>query len=110
MIFCDTSIVAKLYVREAESKAVLLRLETEDVVYVSELVRPELMAVFHRRLREGKWTRADFAAAVRQFSSDDLGGSGAGFRWTEPSLKPPQRSTLRFRKRFSFAPPTVSIS
>ena len=74
MIFCDTSTVAKIYVPETESKAVRERLEAEERVHVSELVRPELMAVFHRRLREGKWTRSDFSAAVRQFSADDLGG------------------------------------
>jgi predicted nucleic acid-binding protein len=74
MIFCDTSAVAKLYVPERESAAVRRLLETEDEVCVSELVRVELMGVFHRRLREGKWTRADFLAAVRQFSRDDLGG------------------------------------
>ena len=74
MIFCDTSTVAKLYVSEAESAAVRLRLEAEDEVCVSELARAELMAVFHRRLREAKWTRADFSATVRQFSADDIGG------------------------------------
>ena len=74
MIFCDTSTVAKLYVPETESVAVRRRLESEEIVYVSELVRAELMAVFHRRLREEKWTRADFSAAVRQFTADDIGG------------------------------------
>lgn len=74
MIFCDTSTVAKLYVREAESTAVRQRIEAEDEVCVSELARAELMAVFHRRLREAKWTRADFTAAVRQFCADDIGG------------------------------------
>lgn len=74
MIFCDTSTVAKLYVPEAESATVRARLEADDEVCVSELVRTELMAVFHRRLREGKWTPSDFTAAVRQFSADDLGG------------------------------------
>jgi predicted nucleic acid-binding protein len=74
MIFCDTSTVAKLYVPERESTAVRRRLEAEDEVCVSELLRPELLGVFHRRLREGKWTRADFLAAVRQLSTDDLGG------------------------------------
>lgn len=33
-----------------------------------------MMAVFHRRLREGKWTRAEFLVAVRQFSTDSIGG------------------------------------
>ena len=74
MIFCDTSAVAKLYVPERESVAIRRLLESEDEVCVSELMRPELMGVFHRRLREGKWTRADFFAAVRQFERDDLSG------------------------------------
>ena len=74
MMFCDTSTVAKLYVPECESTVVRQQLEAEDEVCVSELVRPELMDVFHRRLREGKWTRDDFLAAVRQFSTDDISG------------------------------------
>jgi predicted nucleic acid-binding protein len=74
MIFCDTSTVAKLYVPERESQYVRARLESEDEVYVSELMRPELMSVFHRRLRERSWTRAQFLTASRQFSTDDIGG------------------------------------
>ena len=74
MIICDTSTVAKLYVPEPESEAVRRRLEAEDEVCVSELARTELMAVFHRRLREGRWSQTDFSVAVRQFSADDLGG------------------------------------
>ena len=74
MIFCDTSTIAKLYVPERESEVVRQRLESEDEVCVSELARPELMGVFHRRLREGRWSQADFQAAVRQFSHDDIGG------------------------------------
>ena len=74
MIFCDTSAVAKLYVPEPESAAVRRRLESEDEVCLSELARPELLGVFHRRLRERKWTHKEFLAAVRQFSHDDIGG------------------------------------
>ena len=74
MIFCDTSTVAKYYVFEPQSAAVRQQLEAEDEVCVSELARPELMGVFHRRLREGKWTRTDFVSAVRQFSADDISG------------------------------------
>jgi predicted nucleic acid-binding protein len=74
MIFCDTSTAAKLYVLEPESEAVRRRLESEDIVHVSELARPEIVAVFHRRLREGKWTQSDFTAALRQFSADDIAG------------------------------------
>lgn len=74
MILCDTSTLAKVYVPEPESEGVRRCLEEQDMVCVSELARPELMAVFHRRLREHIWTRADFLAAVRQFSADDIGG------------------------------------
>lgn len=74
MIVCDTSTLAKFYVTERESPAVRRLIEREDEVCASELAQPELMGVFHRRLREGKWTNEDFVAAVRQFARDDIGG------------------------------------
>ena len=74
MIACDTSAVAKFYVPEKESPGIRALLEGADQVCLSELARPELMAVFHRRLREGRWNRRDFQAAVRQFQQDDLSG------------------------------------
>ena len=74
MIFCDTSAVAKFYVPEPESKAVRKRFEAEQAVCLSELARTELMAVFRRRLREAKWTRAEFMAVLQQFGHDDIGG------------------------------------
>lgn len=74
MIFCDTSAIAKLYVAERESEAVRLRLEAEDRILVSEFGRMELMQVFHRQFREGRWSRDGLLAAVRQFSTDDARG------------------------------------
>ncbi len=74
MIFCDTSAIAKLYVAEKETPAMRARLEAEDQVCLSELARAELMSVFHRQLREKKWTRDKFLTAVRQFTNDDIGG------------------------------------
>jgi uncharacterized protein len=74
MLFCDTSTLAKYYVPETESATVRSRLDAEDQVFLSELARAELMAVFHRRLRESKWTREEFRTLVRQFSKDDIGG------------------------------------
>ncbi|MEI6051695.1 MAG: type II toxin-antitoxin system VapC family toxin [Opitutaceae bacterium] len=83
MIFCDTSAIAKLYVAEKESPAVRARLEAEDQVCISELARAELMSVFHRQLRDKKWTRDQFLIAVRQFTHDDIGGF-----WTWLPLDP----------------------
>jgi hypothetical protein len=74
MIFCDTSTIAKLYVPETHSAAVRKVLEAAPAVYASELVRVELAAVFHRRLREKLWSIADLNAAARQFHHDDVGG------------------------------------
>jgi predicted nucleic acid-binding protein len=74
MIFLDTSAFAKLYVPEKESASLRRRTDAEDEIYASELVRVELMSVFHRRWREGKWSHADFLSAVRQFAADDLAG------------------------------------
>lgn len=74
MIFSDTSMVAKLYVAEAESKEVRALFENADQRFVSELVRVELMGVFHRQVREKIWPHAKFETAVRQFNTDDIGG------------------------------------
>jgi hypothetical protein len=74
MMVCDTSAVAKFYVPEKQSSSVRHLLEQADRVCVSELVRPEIMAVFHRRWREQTWSQRDFLAAVRQFEHDDLAG------------------------------------
>lgn len=79
MLFCDTSTLAKYYVPEAESASVRARLDAEDQIVASDLARAELMGVFHRRLREAKWSRREFLATVRQFSLDDLGGY---WKWT----------------------------
>lgn len=74
MICCDTSAFAKLYVSEPESEALRRLTDSEDEVCASELVRVELMSVFHRRWREGKWSQSDFLATVRQFETDDAAG------------------------------------
>lgn len=74
MLFTDTSALAKLYVPEPQSPRVRPIFEAEDQVFASELATVELLAVFHRRLRERKWTQAEFTAAVRQFDRDNVSG------------------------------------
>lgn len=102
MIFCDTSFAAKLYVPEAETPEVASLLDREDEVCASELMRVELMGAFHRRLREKAWSKADFAAAVRQFSRDDLAGL-----W---SWRPLDRPVLEAAaKCFAMLPETVFL-
>src|SRR5476649_2490151 len=74
MIFCDTSAAVKIYLAERESRAVRRLFQIEDELCLSELARVEMMGVFHRLLREGIWSQADFLAALRQFSNDDISG------------------------------------
>ena len=102
MILCDTSAAAKLYVPERESSAVRRRLESEDEVCLSELARVELPAVFHRRLREKKWTRQEFLAAIRQYAHDDV----AGF-WTWLPLN--QSITEAAARIYTTLPETVFL-
>ncbi|MDR1191881.1 MAG: type II toxin-antitoxin system VapC family toxin [Verrucomicrobiales bacterium] len=93
MIFCDTSFAAKLYAQEPESAAVSALLNTEDKIFVSELFRVELMAVFHRRLREGLWARQQFATAIAQFQRDDINGLWA---WLPINHELVMKATQRF--------------
>jgi uncharacterized protein len=72
MIFCDTSALAKYYLHESESAAVRSRLDSEDAVIASELAHVELMSVFHRRMRERKWTAEHFQMAASQLSQDNV--------------------------------------
>ena len=74
MLICDTSTLAKYYVQERESDAVRARLDDEEQVFLSELARAELVAVFHRRFREQQWSRDEFATVLRQFTMDDVAG------------------------------------
>jgi len=52
----------------------MARLDAEDEVAFSEQARAELLGVFDRRLREGRWDRAAFDTTLRQFQHDEAGG------------------------------------
>lgn len=102
MVFCDTSTLAKYYVREADSPAVREHLDAASGVMLSDLARPELMAVFHRRLREGRWSRKAFEVTVRQFQQDQR----CGF-WTWASLD--SKTTAEAAEVFLILPETVYL-
>lgn len=102
MIFCDTSTLAKYYVPEPETPAVQARLDAAESVWASELARIELMAVFHRRLREGKWSKSIFRTVVRQFQSDD---AARLWRWTPLSVE----TTREAAQVFTQLPETVFL-
>ena len=110
MIFCDTSAIAKLYVRERESVAMRARLESEDQVCVSELARVELMGVFHRMLREKQWDRPTFLTAIRQFSNDDLGGFWTWLPLDDKITEAAAKTYATLLDDVFLVPPTASTS
>jgi len=102
MIFCDTSTLAKYYVSEPDSPAVRKHLDAESGVMLSDLARAELMAVFHRRLRERRWGRQAFEATVRQFQQDERSGF-----WAWASLN--SKTTAEVAELFTTLPETVFL-
>jgi predicted nucleic acid-binding protein len=71
---CDTSTLAKFYVWEEHSEAVRNKLSDDNLWACCELVRVELMSVFHRLWREQAWSREQFENTTAQFLRDDLSG------------------------------------
>ena len=71
MIYFDTAYLAKCYLNEPGSEEVRATAAAEGVVACSGYGRIELMSVFHRNLREGKITRAEWNLILRQFELDE---------------------------------------
>ena len=70
MVYFDSAYIAKFYLPEPESGRVHALAEREGKVCCSTIGRVETAQVFHRKLREGKATRAQCAALFDQFDID----------------------------------------
>ena len=70
MVYFDSAYVAKFYLSEPESGRVRSLAEREGKVCCSAIGRVETAQVFHRKLREGKATRAECVALFDQFETD----------------------------------------
>ena len=104
MVYFDSAYIAKFYLLEPESGRVRSLAEREGKVCCSGIGRVETAQVLHRKLREGKATKAECAALFDQFETDcelglwtwlpltdDLVASAAR-RFRELSPKVPLRS------------------
>jgi predicted nucleic acid-binding protein len=70
-MYVDTSILAKLYLREPESAAALsFVVERKERPACSELGRIELISTFHRKLRERQITAAELRLVYVQHDMD----------------------------------------
>lgn len=71
MIYFDTSFLAKTYLNESGSGVVREFLNASgEAVASSSLARAELVAVFHRHLREGRLDESDYQLILRQYDLD----------------------------------------
>ena len=71
MIYFDTAYLAKTYLNEPGSAVVRNYLKsTGERVASSSLGRAELVAVFHRNLREGRLEETSHDLVLRQYQSD----------------------------------------
>ena len=70
MVYFDSAYIAKFYLSEPESDRVRTLAEREGKVCCSMIGRVETAQVFHRKLREGKATKAECAALFEQFGND----------------------------------------
>lgn len=70
-LYLDSAYIAKCYLREVGTDAVLDLVESSASRVSSELALVEVSAVFHRHFREGKLTRDEFENVTEQFMKED---------------------------------------
>ncbi|MGH9258253.1 MAG: type II toxin-antitoxin system VapC family toxin [Vicinamibacterales bacterium] len=70
MLYFDSAYIAKFYLSEPDSGRVRTLAEREGKVCCSTIGRVETAQVFHRKLREGKVTKAACGALFDQFGTD----------------------------------------
>lgn len=101
MIYWDTSYVVRLYVQDTGWKAVRQHANTHEIA-CSLHGQVEAMAAFHRKLREGLLTAAEFPMVIKTFENECNGGA---FHWL-----PLTRSlTERTHKVYSTLPTTTPL-
>ena len=70
ILFCDTSALVKLYVREDGSDAVAARAATSEALAVCRVTWVEIMSALARRVRERPQDEATLASARERFVMD----------------------------------------
>ncbi len=69
-LYLDSAYIAKCYLHEPGTDAVLDLVESSRVRYSSALARVEVESVFHRHFREGNLTRRDYRKTVDRFARE----------------------------------------
>lgn len=79
MIYLDGCYIAKFYLAEPDSPAVIARVMAEGACGSSLHGQIEVNAVFHRKMREGIMTATDLQLLTAQFDSDCQAGLWSWF-------------------------------
>jgi hypothetical protein len=74
MIYLDGCYVAKFYLAEPDSPAVIQCLQEEGEAGSLAVAKVEVMMTFHRKLREGVMNAAEFKLLTAQFEEDCQAG------------------------------------
>ncbi len=101
MIYFDTSYLVRLYYQDPGAEAVRM-LAASDHVASAAHGQAEMMAAFHRKLREGAIRPAAYAALVGQVRAHIDAGA---FRW----LAQDQEIFLRIRQVYQRLPVTLFL-
>lgn len=70
ILFCDTSALAKLYVQEHGTDAVMAQVAASDAIAVCRIAWVEIMSAWARRSREQPGDAAVIALARERFAAD----------------------------------------
>lgn len=74
MIYLDSACIAKCYLRETGTDAVLDLVENSPGIASVLLALTEVQSTFHRQLREGRLDQATYLAVSRRFEDDQAAG------------------------------------
>ena len=101
MIYFDTSYLVRLYYQDPGADAVRA-LAATDHIACAALGQAEIMAAFHRKLREGAIRPAAYTALVVQFQKHITAGA---FQW----LGQDEETLLRVRRVYERLPASVYL-
>jgi predicted nucleic acid-binding protein len=101
MVYFDSAYIAKFYLSEPDSDNVRALAAREGRVCCSVIGRVETAQVFHRKLREGKATKAECSALFDQFDADCQSGLWTWLPLTDDLVA---STVQRFRHRPSRVP------
>jgi predicted nucleic acid-binding protein len=83
MIYLDGCYIAKFYLAEPDSAAVISQITAEGAVGSALHAQVEVLSAFHRKMREGIMTGPEFQLLAAQFDNDCQSGL-----WTWFPLNP----------------------